>query len=400
VRPAGATAPLLTVAAFLTGPLALLAPLGLAPLLTVVAAGLAVIAGLQRRLPVPSADLAASLALLCALALASGLWAVDSGHSLARAGRLVGECVEGLLLVDAGARLTPPERRRVLTALALGLAVLVVLAVADWGVAGGLTRWMHGSRARVSANNRGATVLAITMWPALVWLWRARGRGLALAGWGVAAVGVAACASESAQLALAVASLGFLVAWRLGRAAAQTMVVLASAAVIAMPLLPFIVPPPMPLAPDRLLKPSAVHRLVIWRFADERIGERPLLGWGLDASRAIPGGEQRVVMPDGAGHLLQLQLMPLHPHNGALQVWLELGAVGALVGALLTMVATSRLAVPSLDPAVRAAGLAAFTAAAIELSLSYGMWQSWWIAALWLAAFAVQLTVADPTAER
>ena len=37
-------------------------------------------------------------------------------------------------------------------------------------------------------------------------------------------------------------------------------------------------------------KDSAGHRLEIWHFAGQRIAERPLLGWGLDASRAIPGG--------------------------------------------------------------------------------------------------------------
>ena len=95
-----------------------------------------------------------------------------------------------------------------------------------------------------------------------------------------------------------------------------------------------------------------------------------------------------------------VERMPLHPHNGALQVWLELGAVGALVAALLAMVTASRLAAPSLEPVVRAGGLAVLIAAAVELSLSYGMWQSWWIAVLWLAAFTVQLVIADPPADR
>lgn len=64
VRPAGAAAPLLTVAAFLVGPLALVAPLGLAPLLAVVAVGLGASAALECRLPVPAADLAGGFVLL------------------------------------------------------------------------------------------------------------------------------------------------------------------------------------------------------------------------------------------------------------------------------------------------------------------------------------------------
>ena len=76
------------------------------------------------------------------------------------------------------------------------------------------------------------------------------------------------------------------------------------------------------------IKGSAGHRLLIWSFVGERIAERPLLGWGLDASRAIPGGKEEI-RPG-------LTRLPLHPHNAALQVWLELGMPGALLAALLS----------------------------------------------------------------
>jgi len=52
-----------------------------------------------------------------------------------------------------------------------------------------------------------------------------------------------------------------------------------------------------------------------------------------------------------------------------------------------------------LAPAERAVGLATFAAAAVELSLSYGLWQSWWIATLWLTSFVVVLLRDAPEAE-
>jgi O-antigen ligase len=75
---------------------------------------------------------------------------------------------------------------------------------------------------------------------------------------------------------------------------------------------------------------SAVHRFAIWHFAIDRIAERPLLGWGLDASRALPGGSDLIEDP----RLPELARMgglwmPLHPHNPALQWRLELGLPGA-----------------------------------------------------------------------
>jgi O-antigen ligase len=393
-RPDRAAALLLAVAAFVLGPLALLAPLGLAPLLVVVALGLAVIAALERRWPAPPPDLALALALLALLALASGLWAVDPAHSLTRALRFVGECLEGLLLLDAAARLTPDGRRQVLGALLLGLGLTVVLAFVDWALAGALMRRLHGAAAPPTATNRGATVLALMMWPTLLFVRHARGYAPALAAWALAGLGIAACLSASAHLALAVASLTFALAMGLRRSLARIALVLAPVAVLTMPLLPLITPPSAPLLPRALLKPSAMHRLVIWNFTDVRINDRPILGWGLEASRAIPGGKDIAVVRDRTGQPISVEQLPLHPHNGALQVWLELGVLGALAAAFVVTVVASRLLAPM--PAVaRAAALATFAAASVEVSLSYGIWQSWWIAALWLAGFAVAVALRD-----
>jgi exopolysaccharide production protein ExoQ len=394
-----AVAPLLTIAAFLIGPIGFLAPLGLAPLLIVVALGLAAVAALERRLPAPPIDLAVALSLLCTIGLASVVWAIDPQHSLERALRLVGECVEGVLLLDAADRLDAVERRRILAGLALGLGVTIVLSFADAWFARGLMRWLHGPRTAPTASNRGATVLALMMWPALLFLARTRSRWFALGGWVLAALGIVVCLAASAHLALAAASVTFLAALLLRQAAARALLVLAPAAVLVMPIVPLLTPPDQPLLPRTMLKPSAMHRLVIWHFTDTRIADKPLLGWGLDSARAMPGGKDFTFLPGAPGQVERYEQLPLHPHNGALQVWLELGAVGALVGALVVVVMLSRLTPATLAPATRAAGLAAFVAAAIEVSLSYGIWQSWWIAALWFTSFTVVLLRDAPQEE-
>jgi O-antigen ligase len=142
-----------------------------------------------------------------------------------------------------------------------------------------------------------------------------------------------------------------------------------------------------------------VHRLVIWDFAAARIAEKPLAGWGLEASRAMPGGRAQ---PDAATLdrlninapaqreflvLPHVELMPLHPHNGALQLWLELGGIGALIGAALMLalgVAASRSAAP-------AVGAGMLASAAVTGMLSFGLWQAWWVASLLLAMVALVL---------
>ncbi|WP_431301645.1 O-antigen ligase family protein [Sediminicoccus sp. BL-A-41-H5] len=138
---------------------------------------------------------------------------------------------------------------------------------------------------------------------------------------------------------------------------------------------------------------SAAHRLLIWDFTAERIAERPVLGWGMDSSRAIPGGAGRTsqetrtafgLTGENAHHwFIHQQMLPLHPHNMPLQIWLELGAVGAaLMALLLTLVALA-----CRNPAA----CGAFAAALVISLLSYGMWQYWWVAGLMLAAVSAPL---------
>jgi O-antigen ligase len=69
-----------------------------------------------------------------------------------------------------------------------------------------------------------------------------------------------------------------------------------------------------------------------------------------------------------------------------LQWWLELGAVGALIGAaMLAAVATAvGRALPA--RADRAAALGLFVACLSPGSLSFGIWQGWWLSTLFFVA--------------
>ncbi len=121
----------------------------------------------------------------------------------------------------------------------------------------------------------------------------------------------------------------------------------------------------------------------IWRFAGERIAEKPLFGWGLDGARQFG---DTILQIDG----LDFRAIPLHPHSFSVHVWLETGAVGALLLAA-AIAGAGQLAARHVGPD-RAAG-AAFTGAIAAIgaiwNVSYGAWQEWWMAAAFLAlAFA------------
>jgi O-antigen ligase len=123
-----------------------------------------------------------------------------------------------------------------------------------------------------------------------------------------------------------------------------------------------------------LLSESWLQRLGYWSKAVEWIWARPLPGWGLDASRAFGPGIQ------------------LHPHNAPLQVWMELGLIGAVAAAIVWASIFSGLSRPVRTPAAAAAAAAA-TAYLVFGAVSFGVWQEWWLALGALTALACILVL-------
>ncbi|WP_284198537.1 O-antigen ligase family protein, partial [Azospirillum oryzae] len=141
---------------------------------------------------------------------------------------------------------------------------------------------------------------------------------------------------------------------------------------------------PLDLDHSPLLFRSAQHRVEIWGHAADRALRTPVFGQGIDASRSLP--------PEGAVSDFSPigdSLLPLHPHNAFLQVWLETGAVGAalaLAVMLLLLAATARL-----ERRDQPFALALFATAMAMGSTAYGIWQPWWMAGFLSAALMLRL---------
>ena len=103
------------------------------------------------------------------------------------------------------------------------------------------------------------------------------------------------------------------------------------------------------------------ERMTYWRHAQDWIGDHPLRGWGLDASRMFGPGIQ------------------LHPHDSALQIWLELGLIGAVAAAILWVAILAGFGRDRRD--LTAAACAGSAMAYLTFSaVSFGVWQEWWLA--------------------
>lgn len=364
------------------------------PLLTLVshaAAPLVAFAGLMalgRALPfdpVALRRLRAPAALCLGLllwGLVSALWSIEPGRSLLITARLAGLFAAAFALALAAGRLTAPER--LAGCFLAGLALAIVLAEVQFATGGLLTRPFFERPFVAPRLNQLADALAILTLPSAATLLLRRSTALAVLVALAAAAAIFHFEGDAAKGGFAVA-LAALVLFRLGggslmRAAA----ILSVLAVLTVPLtLPRLAQVPAFSHDAAQFKFSLWHRLQIWSFVGDRIAERPLLGWGLDSSRSIPGGAD----PIGPGALVPK--LPLHPHDAALQMWLELGLPGALLFAGLALwfwLALARAEWPPLYRAAAGAGLAAAFFASLG---TYGVWQEWWIATLSLALFLV-----------
>jgi exopolysaccharide production protein ExoQ len=373
--------------------LAVFAPLGLAPLLATTAVALLALdgrrclAGLRALLP-----LAGLLAALSLWAVLSAAWSLVPQHSLLEGLRLLAICAAGLVAVAAGRMLEPEERQRVARGALLGVGLAAVLLIVERFTGGALTRLLLGlppGAVPLTRYDRAATTLALALWPALLGAGGRRGRWIMGALAATVLGTVLVLYSQAAVLAVVAGLLVFPIARLWPRLTAGVLVAGLLAGAVALPAI----------TPDfrsivaihqnaPWLKVSAIHRLAIWRFTADRIAERPLLGWGMDASRALPGGRTDIhdVLPD-SGVSPNSEALPLHPHDALLQWEVELGIPGTLlclaaIGWVLWRIGWT----PGLAPRAQACALA-FAAAAIPVALlSYGVWQAWWQSCLWLAA--------------
>lgn len=338
--------------------------------------------------PRPGGLLAAALALLGWMLVAS-LWSPEPGRGAATTAGLAALVLLGAMAARALEEESPAHLARLGPALALGLAIGIALLAFDHGSQNLFRRAVRGfppwspplDWALKPAVAVVAVLLPLPLGAALPRAAKAAllAGGLAVALW---------LPGEAAKIAAILGLLAAFAAMAAPRLVARGAAAALGGLFLAAPLLFALALPRLPdLSP---LPFSAQHRIMTWDFVLERIGERPLRGWGMEASRAIPGGSdtfppavlerfgldspaERAVWARDVAHRL-----PLHPHNAALQVWLELGAIGAALAALLVALMLLQAATP---PAIGAAVAGATTA-----QLSFGVWQPWWVASLVLAA--------------
>ncbi|WP_299615448.1 O-antigen ligase [Pelagibius sp.] len=380
--------------------LGLLAPKAVVPLVLVTAGLAAVLLG-RRALPWQIMDRPITLAfgLLTLWCLIASLWTFAPGEAAALALRVAVLLLVLIYLCALAASLDHRQRRVAALGFALGMALTVVLVVVEFSFGFPVSSALKGDLDRAAFNyeyhafsrlNRGISALAILIWPlaALCWDrgWRARALALPSALFAL----VMASQSSAALLGLGLGILAAAIA-ALGRRAGRLVLALAVAgALLAGPGFAKLMKA-AELDQASYLSETANYRVHIWDFVADRILERPLFGWGFDSSPSIP---TEGVTPFRADK----NVIPSHPHNGPLQILLELGYVGGTLTIAVLFLLGRKL--DGLPAPVRVCGQAMFITILAIASSAYGLWQSHWLTMMGAAAMILVLALPSSPDER
>lgn len=227
----------------------------------------------------------------------------------------------------------------------------VILLALTWAVAGGLSVWDGRRRLMLAAATLLITAILVGQFHQLA---NVIGFGL-----GLCAFGLGFVAPRIAPLFVT----GAAASWM---AAAPFLTPLAFADPRFVETLPY----------------SWAARAGIWDYVCGRIAERPWIGHGLDASRAV----HDFIEVQGRA----TEAVPLHPHSASLQIWFETGLIGVALGAAALVAGGWSLSRAfAQNRAAAAAACGTIAALSFIANVSYGIWQEWWIATMFLAAAAI-----------
>jgi hypothetical protein len=240
--------------------------------------------------------------------------------------------------------------------------------------------------------NRNMAALCLVIWPSLLMLrtlcgtQMARHVGFAL----LTVAGVAILWSDHATSVIAITLGGLtLVGMSLAVRAMRTLIAVAwtAAALLAVPIASLAFDHQLQLA--EWLQQTARNRIILWGYTASEIRKAPLLGVGVASTRELDEARAPTAARlEGYGYALRTGR---HSHSIFMQTWYELGAIGAvllLVIGLLGLRVLWRL--PQVDQPIAFAG---FVAAATIGASSWGMWQTWFMAAygIWAVLLALAL---------
>ena len=394
---------LLCFIAFFTPFLGFIAPKGLAPLVIIGSIFCVLIIRFQaRKIRWSGLPVFMILFCFCLWALFSSLWSADPVSSIIGSAKLFGNIFSGWLLFVIIKSLSIEEANLVRKFFSMGFFLAICIVVFEILLGGPILSALKGQgyyidRVRIeqfsdiSWLNSVMVVLSLFIWPVSIGLYKKIiGSSIKIypfliiiSGFSTIIILSTVTSFYSGIVAIMFGLLASFIIFIFGRRAALLSILLTAAVSLVLPFGFNVSQSPISQINSVIdLPTSAEHRIGIWKFTSDKVLENPILGWGMNASKNIPGGKSYLFAEDGAQYG---RALPLHPHNVLLQIWLELGLIGIVLFVTLCvfiiMISVNRLSL-RFESAMM---FGQFITILGISNLSFGMWQAWWLAAIWLS---------------
>jgi O-antigen ligase len=332
-----------------------------------------------------------AIGIILAVPLLTSPWSLTPGKSFDTAARVLVLCIIGVGALICATAMKRPSMNSI-TAYAISMVAVSVLIFQETFLDGGVIEWMYHLREMdyerfIDKNiNRGLCALTILIWPLVFALYLHKKHHIAWYFLALLALPIMLMHSLSAKLGLCASILAFVALHFYPVTASRLIAVLLSGFLLSFPFLFTQLDATVfadPLVRNHLPE-SALHRISIWHVLLEQSAQKPWLGWGMDTTRAMPLSAEQFTA-------IHLQTPPLHPHNPSIQLLVEGGLLGFLAtvaGFIFLLRAWIRMPI---DNSYYRTMVGTVMVAYFFTGLSsFGMWQYWWIATLWVAGILVQ----------
>lgn len=280
---------------------------------------------------------------------------------------LIEEILTGAPLRD----LMPPQgdRYKDLIALGRGQTLVIFAAFPAWLI---LVRWLEHAATRIGEKPSKLLRLSAPVLLSLAIIWVAIQLGITSNAVAVGFGGIAAFAAS--------------------RAPRTTLWTLLLGVLLALTFAPLAYFLPVEAIMERhgdAIPASWGQRLYTWRASGGFALECLPFGCGADFARTVQAQGATVSVPTSP---IPLALMPTHPHNVFLQIWMELGVAGVILFGLAIFGAGLALIRASMPAAVAAGAAGAIAAIFVSAMVEASLWQVWRLSAMGLAALGVALS--------